>query len=100
MFHLKNDRPRPIIEHETNFALPGNIKRPCNLITCCLKISATFKQKYFPIHLSPMGMGDKYFHHVKNNFPVLYSTVGAHKAACHTLSKAVLKSMKTWYRFC
>ena len=30
MFHLKNDRPRLIIEHETNFALPGNIKRPCN----------------------------------------------------------------------
>ena len=23
-----------------------------------------------------------------------------HKAACHTLSKAFLKSMKTWYRFC
>ena len=22
----------------------------------------------------------------------------AHKAACHTLSKAFLKSMKTWYR--
>ena len=30
MFHLKNDRPRLVIEHETNFALPGNIKRPCN----------------------------------------------------------------------
>ena len=31
---------------------------------------------------------------------ILYFRVVAHKAVCHTLSKAFLKSMKTWYRFC
>ena len=31
---------------------------------------------------------------------ILYFRMVAHKAACHTLSKAFLKSMKTWYRFC
>ena len=31
---------------------------------------------------------------------ILYYRMVAHKAACHTLSKAFLKSMKTWYRFC
>ena len=31
---------------------------------------------------------------------ILYFCMVAHKAACHTLSKAFLKSMKTWYRFC
>ena len=31
---------------------------------------------------------------------ILYFPMVAHKAACHTLSKAFLKSMKTWYRFC
>ena len=30
---------------------------------------------------------------------ILYFRMVAHKAACHTLSKAFLKSMKTWYRF-
>ena len=29
---------------------------------------------------------------------ILYFRMVAHKAACHTLSKAFLKSMKTWYR--
>ena len=28
---------------------------------------------------------------------ILYFRMMAHKAACHTLSKAFLKSMKTWY---
>ena len=32
--------------------------------------------------------------------PMLYFLMIAHKAACHTLSKAFLKSMKTWYRLC
>ena len=31
---------------------------------------------------------------------ILYFRMVAHKAASHTLSKAFLKSMKTWYRFC
>ena len=31
---------------------------------------------------------------------ILYFRMVAHKAACHTLSKAFLKSMKIWYRFC
>ena len=31
---------------------------------------------------------------------ILYFRMVAHKAACHTLSKAFLKPMKTWYRFC
>ena len=31
---------------------------------------------------------------------IMYFRMVAHKAACHTLSKAFLKSMKTWYRFC
>ena len=31
---------------------------------------------------------------------ILYFRMVAHKCACHTLSKAFLKSMKTWYRFC
>ena len=30
---------------------------------------------------------------------VLYFRIVADKAACHTLSKALLKSVKTWYRF-
>ena len=31
---------------------------------------------------------------------MLYFLIVAHKASCHTMSKAFLKSMKTWYRFC
>ena len=31
---------------------------------------------------------------------MLYFFMVAHTAACQTLSKAFLKSMKTWYRFC
>ena len=31
---------------------------------------------------------------------IIYFRMVAHKAACHTLSNAFLKSMKTWYRFC
>ena len=31
---------------------------------------------------------------------ILYFRMVAHKAACHTLSKAFLESMKTWYRIC
>ena len=31
---------------------------------------------------------------------ILYFRMVAHKAACQTLSKAFLKSVKTWYRFC
>ena len=31
---------------------------------------------------------------------ILYFRMVSHKAACHILSKAFLKSMKTWYRFC
>ena len=31
---------------------------------------------------------------------ILYFRMVAHKAACHTLSNAFLKSMKTWYKFC
>ena len=31
---------------------------------------------------------------------ILYFRMVAHKAACHTLSKAFLKSMKTWYMVC
>ena len=31
---------------------------------------------------------------------VLYFLIVAHKASCYTLSKAFLKSMKTWHRFC
>ena len=31
---------------------------------------------------------------------ILYFRMVAHKPACHTLSKAFLKSVKTWYRFC
>ena len=31
---------------------------------------------------------------------MLYFFMVAHKAACQTLSKAFLKSMKTWYRSC
>ena len=30
---------------------------------------------------------------------ILYFRMVAHKAACHTLSKAFLKSMKTWYSY-
>ena len=30
---------------------------------------------------------------------ILYFRIVAHKAACHTLLKALLKSMKTWFRF-
>ena len=30
---------------------------------------------------------------------ILYFRMVAHKAACHTLSKAFLKSVMTWYRF-
>ena len=31
---------------------------------------------------------------------ILYFCTEAHKAACHTLSNAFLKSLKTWYIFC
>ena len=31
---------------------------------------------------------------------ILYFRMMAHIAACHTLSKPFLKSLKTWYRFC
>ena len=31
---------------------------------------------------------------------ILYFRMVTHKAACHTLSKAFLKSVKTWCRFC
>ena len=31
---------------------------------------------------------------------ILYFRMVVHKAAYHTLSKAFLKSMNTWYRFC
>ena len=31
---------------------------------------------------------------------IMFFCMVAHKAACHTLSKAFLKSVKTWYRFC
>ena len=38
---------------------------------------------------------------VRTRFAViLYFRMVAHKAACQTLPKAFLKSMKTWYRFC
>ena len=38
---------------------------------------------------------------VRTRFALIsYFRMVAHKAACHTLSKAFLKSMKTWYRFC
>ena len=30
---------------------------------------------------------------------ILHFRTVVHKAACHTLSKAFFKSMKTWYRF-
>ena len=32
--------------------------------------------------------------------PIRLRAMVAHKAACHTLPKAFLKSLKTWYRFC
>ena len=31
---------------------------------------------------------------------ILYFRMVAHKTACHTMPKAILKSVKTWYRFC
>ena len=31
---------------------------------------------------------------------ILYFLIVAHRASCHTLSKAFLKSMKTWQKFC
>ena len=31
---------------------------------------------------------------------ILYFRIVSHKAACQTLSKAFLKSVKAWYRFC
>ena len=38
---------------------------------------------------------------VRIRFPlILYFRMVAHKAAWHTLSKAFLKLMKTWYIFC
>ena len=38
---------------------------------------------------------------VRTRFALILSfRMVAHKAACHTLSKAFLKSMKTWYRLC
>ena len=42
-----------------------------------------------------------YFSVVRTKFAlILYFRMVAHKAACDTLSKAFLKSLKTWYRFC
>ena len=70
----------------------GDRRHPCLTPTIVLLLSLIWTAR---ITLS------KSYSTLRTRFALIsYFHMVALKAACHTLSKAFLKSIKTWYRFC